>query len=293
MGGDVIGIDLGTTYSCVAIMEGDKPRVIENAEGFRTTPSVVAFKGEEKLVGHSAKRQAVTNPSSTFYAVKRFIGRRFDDPATQKDIKAMPFKIVRHSNGDAWVENANGKQFSPSQVGAFVLEKMKETAEAHLHKKVKNAVVTVPAYFNDAQRQATKDAGQISGLTVHRIINEPTAAALAFGLEKTQDRTIAVYDLGGGTFDISILEIASGVFEVKATNGDTHLGGEDFDIHLVRHMVEDFKKTSSIDLSGDRMAIQRIREAAEKAKIELSSSLQTDINLPFITADASGPKHIN
>ena len=290
--GDVIGIDLGTTYSCVAIMEGDKPRVIENAEGFRTTPSVVAFKGEEKLVGHSAKRQAVTNPTSTFYAVKRFIGRRFDDPETQKDIKAMPFKIVRHSNGDAWVENANGKQFSPSQVGAFVLEKMKETAEAHLHKKVKNAVVTVPAYFNDAQRQATKDAGQISGLTVHRIINEPTAAALAYGLEKTQDRTIAVYDLGGGTFDISILEIASGVFEVKATNGDTHLGGEDFDETLSAYIMDEFKKTTGIQLRDDRMAMQRVREAAEKAKCELSSTMQTEINLPFISANKDGPQHI-
>ena len=290
--GDVIGIDLGTTYSCVAVMEGDKPRVIENAEGFRTTPSVVAFKGEEKLVGHSAKRQAVTNPSSTFYAVKRFIGRRFDDPATQKDIKAMPFKIVRHSNGDAWVENANGKQFSPSQVGAFVLEKMKETAEAHLHKKVKNAVVTVPAYFNDAQRQATKDAGQISGLTVHRIINEPTAAALAYGLEKTQDRTIAVYDLGGGTFDISILEIASGVFEVKATNGDTHLGGEDFDETLSAYIMDEFKKTTGIQLRDDRMAMQRVREAAEKAKCELSTTMQTEINLPFISANNDGPQHI-
>jgi len=290
--GEVVGIDLGTTYSCAAIMEGDKPRVLENAEGFRTTPSVVAFKGEERMVGNAAKRQAVTNPSSTFYAVKRFIGRRFDDPATQKDIKAMPFKIVRHSNGDAWVENANGKQFSPSQVGAFVLEKMKETAEAHLHKKVKNAVVTVPAYFNDAQRQATKDAGQIAGLTVHRIINEPTAAALAYGLDKNQDRTIAVYDLGGGTFDVSILEIASGVFEVKATNGDTHLGGEDFDESLSAYIMDEFKKNTGINLRDDRMAMQRVREAAEKAKCELSSTMQTEINLPFISANKDGPQHI-
>jgi molecular chaperone DnaK len=290
--GEVIGIDLGTTYSCVAIMEGDKPRVLENAEGFRTTPSVVAFKGEEKMVGNAAKRQAVTNPSSTFYAVKRFIGRRYDDPITQKDIKAMPYKIVRHSNGDAWVENANGKQFSPSQIGAFVLEKMKETAENHLHKKVKNAVVTVPAYFNDAQRQATKDAGQISGLTVHRIINEPTAAALAYGLDKNQDRTIAVYDLGGGTFDISILEIASGVFEVKATNGDTHLGGEDFDETLSAYIMDEFKKNTGINLRDDRMAMQRVREAAEKAKCELSSTMQTEINLPFISANKDGPQHI-
>jgi molecular chaperone DnaK len=290
--GEVIGIDLGTTYSCVAIMEGDKPRVLENAEGFRTTPSVVAFKGEEKIVGHAAKRQAVTNPSSTFYAVKRFIGRRFDDPVTQKDIKAMPYKIVRHSNGDAWVENANGKQFSPSQIGAFVLEKMKETAENHLHKKVKNAVVTVPAYFNDSQRQATKDAGVIAGLTVHRIINEPTAAALAYGMDKQKDSTIAVYDLGGGTFDISILEIASGVFEVKATNGDTHLGGEDFDETLSGYIMDEFKKNTGIDLRSDRMAMQRVREAAEKAKCELSSTMQTEINLPFISANKDGPQHI-
>jgi len=290
--GEVIGIDLGTTYSCVAIMEGDKPRVIENAEGFRTTPSYVAFKGEEKLVGHAAKRQAVTNPSSTFFAVKRLIGRRFDDPKTQQDIKAMPYKIVRHGNGDAWVEDANGKQYSPSQIGAFVLGKMKETAEAHLNKKVANAIVTVPAYFNDAQRQATKDAGQIAGLNVLRIINEPTAAALAYGMDKTADKTIAVYDLGGGTFDISVLEIASGVFEVKATNGDTHLGGEDFDETLSRHIMEEFQKTTGIDLKKDKMAMQRIREAAEKAKCELSSAMQTEINLPFISANNDGPQHI-
>jgi len=290
--GEVIGVDLGTTYSCVAIMEGDKPRVLENAEGFRTTPSVVAFKGEEKIVGHAAKRQAVTNPTSTFYAVKRLIGRRYDDPATQRDIKTMPFKMVRHSNGDVWVENANGKQFSPSQIGAFVLEKMKETAENFLNKKVKNAVVTVPAYFNDAQRQATKDAGQIAGLNVLRIINEPTAAALAYGMDKTQDRLIAVYDLGGGTFDISVLEIAAGVFEVKATNGDTHLGGEDFDETLAKYIADEFKKTTGVDLSKDRMAQQRIREAAEKAKCELSTTMQTEINLPFIGASADGPQHI-
>ena len=290
--GEVIGIDLGTTYSCVATMEGDKPRVLENAEGFRTTPSYVAFKGEEKLVGHAAKRQAVTNPSSTFYAVKRLIGRRFDDPKTQEDIKQMPYKIIRHGNGDAWVEDANGKQFSPSQVGGFVLGKMKETAEKFLNKKVTNAVVTVPAYFNDAQRQATKDAGQISGLNVLRIINEPTAAALAYGMDKNQDRTIGVYDLGGGTFDISILEIASGVFEVKATNGDTHLGGEDFDELLANHLMDDFKKTHAVDLKKDKMALQRVREAAEKAKCELSSAMQTEINLPFITATEAGPQHL-
>jgi len=290
--GEVIGIDLGTTYSCVAVMEGDKPRVLENAEGFRTTPSYVAFKGEEKLVGAAAKRQAVTNPSGTFFAVKRLIGRRFDDPKTQEDIKSMPYKIIRHGNGDAWVEDNNGKQYSPSQIGAFVLGKMKETAEAHLNKKVTNAIVTVPAYFNDAQRQATKDAGQISGLNVLRIINEPTAAALAYGTDKTADRTIAVYDLGGGTFDISILEIASGVFEVKATNGDTHLGGEDFDETLSKYIIEEFQKTTGIDLKKDKMALQRVREASEKAKCELSSAMQTEINLPFISANAEGPQHV-
>ena len=290
--GEVIGVDLGTTYSCVATMEGDKARVLENVEGFRTTPSVVAFKGQEKLVGLAAKRQMITNPSSTFYAVKRLIGRRFEDSHIQSDIKNVPYKIVRHTNGDAWVQDANGKQYSPSQMGAFVLEKMKETAEAFLHKKVPNAVVTCPAYFNDAQRQATKDAGQISGLNVLRIINEPTAAALAFGVDKTKDHTIAVYDLGGGTFDISILEIAGGVFEVKATNGDTHLGGEDFDQVLCEYIMEEFRKTTGMDLSKDRMAIQRVREAAEKAKCELSSAMQTEINLPFITANADGPQHI-
>jgi len=274
-------------------MEGKTPKIIENSEGARTTPSVVAFAEDgERLVGVAAKRQAVVNPENTLFATKRLIGRKFTDAEVQRDIKEVPYKIVQHSNGDAWVE-ARGQKYSPSQIGGFVLNKMKETAEAYLSKPVKNAVVTVPAYFNDSQRQATKDAGQISGLNVLRVVNEPTAAALAYGLEKEADTVVAVYDLGGGTFDISILEIQNGVFEVKSTNGDTHLGGEDFDIHLVRHLVQQFKKDSSIDLSSDRMAIQRIREAAEKAKIELSSSLQTDINLPFITADASGPKHIN
>lgn len=283
----------GTTNSAVAIMEGKIPKIIENAEGARTTPSVVAFTEDgERLVGVAAKRQAVVNPENTLFATKRLIGRKFTDPEVQRDIKEVPYKIVQHTNGDAWVE-ARGQKYSPSQIGGFVLGKMKETAQGYLGKDVKNAVVTVPAYFNDSQRQATKDAGQIAGLNVLRVVNEPTAAALAYGLEKEADRVIAVYDLGGGTFDISILEIQNGVFEVKSTNGDTHLGGEDFDIHLVRHLVQQFKKDSGIDLSGDRMAIQRIREAAEKAKIELSSSLATDINLPFITADSSGPKHIN
>ncbi|KAF1983325.1 putative mitochondrial Hsp70 chaperone [Aulographum hederae CBS 113979] len=291
--GQVIGIDLGTTNSAVAVMEGKQPRIIENAEGTRTTPSIVGFtKDGERLVGIAAKRQAVVNPENTLFATKRLIGRKYSDGEVQRDIQQVPYKIVQHKNGDAWVE-AQGEKYSPSQIGGFVLGKMKETAEAYLGKPCKNAVVTVPAYFNDSQRQATKDAGLISGLNVLRVINEPTAAALAYGLEKESDRIIAVYDLGGGTFDISVLEIQSGVFEVKATNGDTHLGGEDFDITLVRHLVQQFKKEQGIDLSGDRMAIQRIREAAEKAKIELSSSLQTDINLPFITADASGPKHIN
>ncbi|KAG5933524.1 hypothetical protein E4U53_000958 [Claviceps sorghi] len=291
--GAVIGIDLGTTNSAVAVMEGQVPRIIENSEGARTTPSVVAFTEDgERLVGVAAKRQAVVNPENTLFATKRLIGRKFTDVEVQRDIKEVPYKIVQHSNGDAWV-SARGQKYSPSQIGGFVLNKMKETAEAYLSKPVKNAVVTVPAYFNDAQRQSTKDAGQIAGLNVLRVVNEPTAAALAYGLEKGSDSVVAVYDLGGGTFDISVLEIQQGVFEVKSTNGDTHLGGEDFDIHLVRHIVANFKKTSGLDLSGDRMAIQRIREAAEKAKIELSSSLQTDINLPFITADASGPKHIN
>ncbi|KAI1470970.1 hsp70-like protein [Daldinia caldariorum] len=291
--GAVVGIDLGTTNSAVAIMEGKVPRIIENSEGARTTPSVVAFTEDgERLVGVAAKRQAVVNPENTLFATKRLIGRKFNDPEVQRDIKEVPYKIVPHTNGDAWVE-ARGQKYSPSQIGGFILQKMKETAESYLSKPVKNAVVTVPAYFNDSQRQATKDAGQIAGLNVLRVVNEPTAAALAYGLEKEADRVVAVYDLGGGTFDISVLEIQNGVFEVKSTNGDTHLGGEDFDIRLVRHIVQQFKNDTGIDLSNDRMAIQRIREAAEKAKIELSSSLQTDISLPFITADASGPKHIN
>ncbi|CAD0089172.1 unnamed protein product [Aureobasidium mustum] len=291
--GQVIGIDLGTTNSAVAVMEGAAPRIIENSEGARTTPSVVGFTKEgERLVGIAAKRQAVVNPENTLFATKRLIGRKFKDAEVQRDLNQVPYKIVQHTNGDAWLE-AQGQKYSPSQIGGFVLGKMKETAESFLGKTCKNAVVTVPAYFNDQQRQATKDAGQISGLNVLRVVNEPTAAALAYGLEKESDRVIAVYDLGGGTFDVSILEIQSGVFEVKSTNGDTHLGGEDFDITLVRHLVQQFKNEQGIDLSSDRMAIQRIREAAEKAKIELSSAPQTDINLPFITADASGPKHIN
>ncbi|RKF58218.1 Heat shock 70 kDa protein [Erysiphe neolycopersici] len=291
--GPVIGIDLGTTNSAVAVMEGQSARIIENSEGARTTPSIVAFTQEgERLVGVSAKRQAVVNPENTLFATKRLIGRKFSDVEVQRDLKEVPYKIVQHTNGDAWV-SARGEKYSPSQVGGFILQKMKETAEAYFTKPVKNAVVTVPAYFNDSQRQATKDAGQIAGLSVLRVVNEPTAAALAYGLEKDEDKVIAVYDLGGGTFDISVLEIQKGVFEVKSTNGDTHLGGEDFDILIVRHLIQQFKKDSGIDLSNDRMAIQRIREAAEKAKIELSSALQTDINLPFITADSSGPKHIN
>ncbi|KAF3161424.1 70-kilodalton heat shock protein [Orbilia oligospora] len=291
--GAVVGIDLGTTNSAVCIMEGKIPKIIENSEGSRTTPSVVGFTSDgERLVGISAKRQSIVNSDATVFATKRLIGRKFTDAEVQKDIKEVPFKIVQHTNGDAWVE-ARGEKYSPSQIGGFVLGKMKETAEGYLSKPVKNAVVTVPAYFNDSQRQATKDAGQIAGLNVLRVVNEPTAAALAYGLDKDADKIIAVYDLGGGTFDVSILEIQKGVFEVKSTNGDTHLGGEDFDITLVRHLVEQFKKEQGIDLSKDRMAIQRIREASEKAKIELSSSPSTDINLPFITADASGPKHIN
>ncbi|KAJ5485131.1 Heat shock 70 kDa protein [Penicillium diatomitis] len=291
--GQVIGIDLGTTNSAVAIMEGKTPKIIENVEGARTTPSVVGFAQDgERLVGIAAKRQAVVNPENTLFATKRLIGRKFTDAEVQRDIKEVPYKIVQHTNGDAWVE-ARGQKYSPSQIGGFVLNKMKETAEAYLGKSVKNAVVTVPAYFNDSQRQATKDAGQIAGLNVLRVVNEPTAAALAYGLEKEQDRVVAVYDLGGGTFDISVLEIQKGVFEVKSTNGDTHLGGEDFDITLVRNIVENFKKESGVDLSNDRMAIQRIREAAEKAKIELSSSLQTEISLPFISAGPSGALHIN
>ncbi|KAK9765756.1 hypothetical protein K7432_005662 [Basidiobolus ranarum] len=292
-GAPVVGIDLGTTNSCVAIMDGKNPRILENSEGTRTTPSIVAFTKEgELLVGQSAKRQAVVNPENTVFATKRLIGRTFNDKEVQNDIKAVPYKIVEHSNGDAWVE-ARGKKYSPSQIGAFILTKMKDTAESFLSKKVTQAVITVPAYFNDAQRQATKDAGKIAGLEVLRVINEPTAAALAYGLDREDNRTVAIYDLGGGTFDISILEIQNGVFEVKSTNGDTHLGGEDFDIKLVNHILDDFKKSEGIDLSNDRMAVQRIREACEKAKIELSSTLQTDINLPYITADATGPKHIN
>ncbi|XP_018580176.1 heat shock 70 kDa protein cognate 5 [Anoplophora glabripennis] len=292
--GAVIGIDLGTTNSCVAVMEGKQAKVIENSEGSRTTPSVVAFtKDGERLVGMPAKRQAVTNSANTFYATKRLIGRRFEDPEVKKDMNNISYKIVKASNGDAWVQATDGKMYSPSQIGAFVLVKMKETAEAYLGTKVKNAVITVPAYFNDSQRQATKDAGQIAGLNVLRVINEPTAAALAYGMDKTEDKIIAVYDLGGGTFDISILEIQKGVFEVKSTNGDTFLGGEDFDNVLVNFLVSEFKKEQGIDITRDPMAMQRLKEAAEKAKCELSSSLQTDINLPYLTMDASGPKHMN
>lgn len=289
----VIGIDLGTTNSCVAVMEAGKPRVLENAEGANTTPSIVAFSEDgEKLVGLPAKRQAVTNPTNTLFAIKRLIGRRFDDPTVAKDAKLVPYDIVKGQNGDAWVK-AEGKEYSPQQVSAFILQKMKETAEAKLGEEVTQAVITVPAYFNDAQRQATKDAGKIAGLEVLRIINEPTAAALAYGLDKkTGSKTIAVYDLGGGTFDISILEIGDGVFEVKSTNGDTFLGGEDFDMELVEYLAAEFKKENAIDLRGDKLALQRLKEAAEKAKIELSSSAQTEINLPFITADQSGPKHL-
>src|SRR5690349_9058614 len=290
----VIGIDLGTTNSCVAVMEGSTPKVIENSEGARTTPSIVAFTGDgERLIGQPAKRQAVTNPEYTFFAIKRLIGRRFDDPMTQKDIGMVPYKITRADNGDAWVQGRDGKRFSPSEISAFILQKMKETAEAHLGEKVTQAVITVPAYFNDAQRQATKDAGKIAGLEVLRIINEPTAAALAYGLDKKQTGTIAVYDLGGGTFDVSVLEIGDGVFEVKSTNGDTFLGGEDFDMRLVDYLADEFKKDQTVDLRKDKLALQRLKEAAEKAKIELSSTTQTEINLPYITADASGPKHLN
>src|SRR6201994_1979500 len=290
--GKVIGIDLGTTNSCVAVMDGKNAKVIENAEGMRTTPSIVAFSDDgERLVGQPAKRQAVTNPERTFFAVKRLIGRRYDDPMVEKDKKLVPYKIVKASNGDAWVE-ADGKTYSPSQVSAFILQKMKETAEAHLGQKVDQAVITVPAYFNDAQRQATKDAGRIAGLEVLRIINEPTAAALAYGMDKRKTGVIAVYDLGGGTFDVSILEIGDGVFEVKATNGDTFLGGEDFDQRVISYLADEFKKEQGIDLRNDKLALQRLKEAAEKAKIELSNSKETEINLPFITADASGPKHL-
>ena len=289
----IIGIDLGTTNSCVAIMDGKEPRVIENAEGARTTPSMVAFsKNGERLVGQPAKRQAVTNPDNTLYAFKRLIGRRFDDPEVQKMIKTAPFKIIKADNGDAWVE-VNGEKKSPAEVSAMVLQKMKETAEAYLGQTVTKAVITVPAYFNDSQRQATKDAGKIAGLDVERIINEPTAAALAYGLDKRASGIIAVYDLGGGTFDISILEIGDGVFEVKSTNGDTFLGGEDFDSRIIDFLADEFKKEQGIDLRKDKLALQRLKEAAEKAKIELSSTTQTEVNLPFITADASGPKHLN
>ena len=290
--GKIIGIDLGTTNSCVAVMDGKTPKVIENAEGSRTTPSIVAFSGEgERLVGQAAKRQAVTNPEATLSAIKRLIGRTFDDPMTKKDMGMVPYQIVKASNGDAWVR-ARGETYAPSQLSAFILQKMKETAEAYLGEPVTEAVITVPAYFNDAQRQATKDGGKIAGLEVKRIINEPTAAALAYGLDRSDSHTVAVFDLGGGTFDISILELGDGVFEVKSTNGDTFLGGEDFDMRLVDYLADEFHKESGIDLRKDRLALQRLKEAAEKAKIELSSATQTEVNLPFITADASGPKHL-
>ena len=289
----VIGIDLGTTNSCVAIMEGAQAKVLENSEGARTTPSVVAFtENDGKLIGQPAKRQAVTNPENTIFAVKRLIGRNFEDPSVKKDIETSPFKIVNSDKGDAWIE-AKGEKYSPSQISAFVLQKMKETAEKYLGQEVSKAVITVPAYFNDAQRQATKDAGKIAGLEVLRIINEPTAASLAYGLDKKTNKKIAVYDLGGGTFDVSILELGDGVFEVKSTNGDTFLGGEDFDNTIVEYLLNEFKKESGIDLKSDKLALQRLKEAAEKAKIELSSAAQTEINLPFITADKTGPKHIN
>ena len=288
----VIGIDLGTTNSCVALMEGSDAKVIENAEGGRTTPSMVAFSDNERLVGQPAKRQAVTNPENTLFAIKRLVGRRYDDPLTEKDKNLVPFSIVSGENGDAWVE-AEGETYSPSQVSAFILQKMKETAESYLGEAVEQAVITVPAYFNDSQRQATKDAGKIAGLEVLRIINEPTAAALAYGLEKKESGTIAVYDLGGGTFDVSVLEIGDGVFEVKSTNGDTFLGGEDFDQCIIDYLANEFKKEQGVDLRSDKLALQRLKEAAEKAKTELSSSMQTEVNLPFITADASGPKHLN
>ena len=291
--GRIIGIDLGTTNSCVAVMDGKEPKVLANAEGERTTASMVAFvEGGEKLVGQPAKRQAVTNPHNTLFAIKRLIGRNFDDPTVKKDKEMVPYKIVKSDNGDAWVE-VEGKKYSPSQISAYVLQKMKETAENYLGEKVTQAVITVPAYFNDAQRQATKDAGKIAGLEVKRIINEPTAAALAYGFDKTENKTIAVYDLGGGTFDISILEIGDGVFEVKATNGDTFLGGEDFDMKVLDYLIDEFKKETSVDLKNDPLALQRLKEAAEKAKKELSTTQQTDINLPYITADATGPKHMN
>ena len=289
----VIGIDLGTTNSCVAVMDGKDVKVIENAEGTRTTPSMVGFtEGGERLVGQPAKRQAVTNPEKTLYAIKRLVGRRYDDPVTEKDKKVVPYNIIKGDNGDAWVGVGDDK-YSPSQISAFILQKMKETAESYLGEKVEQAVITVPAYFNDSQRQDTKDAGKIAGLEVLRIINEPTAAALAYGLDKKEAGTIVVYDLGGGTFDVSILEIGDGVFEVKSTNGDTFLGGEDFDNRVVDYLAEEFKKENGIDLRKDKLALQRLKEAAEKAKIELSSTTQTEVNLPFITADQSGPKHLN
>ena len=289
----VIGIDLGTTNSCVAVMEGSEARVIENSEGGRTTPSMVAFTEDgERLVGQAAKRQGVTNPENTLFAIKRLIGRPFDDPMTSKDMDLVPYSIVKADNGDAWVDS-RGKQYSPSEISAFILMKLKEDAEAHLGEDVTEAVITVPAYFNDSQRQATKDAGRIAGLDVLRIINEPTAAALAYGLDKKETGTIAVYDLGGGTFDVSVLEIGDGVFEVKSTNGDTFLGGEDFDAKIIDYLAEEFKKEQGIDLRSDKLALQRLKEAAEKAKIELSSATQTEVNLPFVTADASGPKHLN
>jgi len=288
----VIGIDLGTTNSCVSILSGKDPQIIENAEGNRTTPSIVAFSGEEQLIGVPAKRQQVTNPENTIYAAKRLIGRKFDSPEIKKDSKTLPYKIVKSKSGDAWVE-AEGKEYSPSQISAYVLQKMKETAEKYTGQPVDKAVITVPAYFNDAQRQATKDAGKIAGLEVLRIVNEPTAAALAYGLDKKESGKIVVYDLGGGTFDVSVLELGDGLFEVKSTNGDTTLGGEDFDATLTQHIIDEFKKESGVDISNDNLALQRVREAAEKAKIELSSTTQTDISLPFITADASGPKHLN
>jgi len=293
MSSKVIGIDLGTTNSCVAIMEGKNTKVIENAEGARTTPSIIGFLANgEKTVGAPAKRQAVTNPQNTVFGIKRLIGRRNDDPMTEKDRKLVPYKIVPSANGDAWVE-VKGEKYSPSQISAFTLIKMKETAESYLGEKVEKAVITVPAYFNDSQRQATKDAGKIAGLDVLRIINEPTAAALAYGFEKKNGQTIVVYDLGGGTFDVSVLEIGDGVFEVKATNGDTFLGGEDFDMRIQEFLTGEFKRDNGIDLSKDPLALQRLKEAAEKAKIELSSTMETDINLPYITADATGPKHLN
>jgi molecular chaperone DnaK len=287
----VIGIDLGTTNSCVAVMEGAQPKVIESSEGFRTTPSMVAFtESDERLVGHSAKRQAVTNPESTFFAIKRLIGRRFEDKETKRDMELVPYSIIEGENGDAWVE-CRGTKYAPSQISAFILQKMKEDAESYLGETVSQAVITVPAYFNDSQRQATKDAGKIAGLEVLRIINEPTAAALAYGLEKKGVGVIAVYDLGGGTFDVSVLEIGDGVFEVKSTNGDTFLGGEDFDQYIIDYLAAEFQKENGIDLRKDKLALQRLKEAGEKAKIELSSAVETDVNLPFVTADQSGPKH--